>query len=331
MSRWPDRRCLVALWLGLATLLGACESDQRPPDDPPFSPDPEPTASASTPSPSATTSPTAAAVLGPEITDVSAHVPGDAGFAWHTPSGIVLTNLAGSPAGHLPGWQLDREASDRLAAPVVLSPAGELHIITSEGIAPLSASWPIQDGAVTVEGTSWSVVGDDGDVRTSGDLSPGDALWVSATATVVGSLAGKAYDLEQEVALDVPVGCRLADRHEPDAPLHVCDGGARLTGGTDITAPGGGRWGWVTVGTTGDEILGTVHGGDADGAYLGSRAEGAVKRVDDADAALFFRSSGAAWVARLGPDAALLALGRDGRTSVLRDVPDAVDVMIWTR
>ena len=152
------------------------------------------------------------------------------------------------------------------------------------------------------------------------------------TPPVVGVLGGDVWDVTAAAPYDVEGGCRVADRHEPESPLLVCDDGARLGGGTDLAAPDGMRWSWVTVGTTGEEFLATAV--DDDGrsqVHAGTRTDGIGDPVVTDGIGLFFRSSGNAWVARFGADGALLDLAPDGTTTVIAELPGVSAAAIWIR
>lgn len=269
--------------------------------------------------------------VGPELDPADVSLAG-AGFAWQLDGAVLLTGTTGLPEGHLVDFTLDRGASDRLAAPVLLGPDGQQWLVTADGLVHLvpGATIPLVDGgAHLVLGESTAiVVGPDGAERTTldGGLS---SLWVSATATVVGTYEGVAHDVQRDLDVELEPGCRVADRHTPEEPLLVCDDGSRLGDGTP--APDGGRFGWTTVGTTGDEYLATVHVGAVPMAVIGERGAEPTT-VAAPGVALFFRSTGTAWIASPGPTGSLAEVDpSERRPVVLRDMPGVLDAMVWTR
>lgn len=271
--------------------------------------------------------------LGP-VLDPAEAAPRTAGVAWQVDGAVLLTTTSGTPIGHLPGWRLDREASDHLAAPVLDGPDGP-HAVTVDGLVPTGDPLPLAERHRLVLQDDGAVVlgPDDGEVARLEAAGPTD-VWVSATGTVVGVVDGEHWDVEAGGPTEVEPGCRVADRHTADDPLLVCDDGTRLAGGTDLAAPDGGRFGWVTVGTTGDEVLATVATGERREVRVGSRAAASLDPVHDpgtAGAGLFFRANGDAWVARLGASSRLEVLVVGGAVSTVRDLPAASDAAMWTR
>jgi hypothetical protein len=312
--------------------------------DPSATPSPAPTTDAPTatsgPSTAASSTPsappaTAELPLGDAL-DPSAVRPGGAGVAWSTPEAVLLTSTSGTPIGHLPGWSLDGPASDRLAAPVLVDHDGTRLVVTADGLAAPADGLPLADGALLVVADGEAVVLDRaGEAATTLAVPRQEALWVSANGSVVGVVDGDHWDVEAAAATAVPAGCRVADRHTPDDPLLVCDEGARLEGGTDVTAPAGSRFGWVTVGTSGDELLATVRSGDGQDVLVGSRGAGDLAPLgpgdDDGAVGLFFRSNGNAWVASLGATGGLDVLTPSGALERVRDLPGVSDARMWTR
>lgn len=320
------RRPLLGV-LGAALLLAACSG---------AGPD---AASTTEPSATATASseptPTATADLGTPV-DADTLVPHAAGVAWQVDGAVLLTGTSGAPLGHLPGWTIDRDASDRLAAPVLVDPDGVVRVVTVDGLVDPADGLPLAAGARLVVGPATADVVEGDTVLTTFDPADPADLWVSATGTVVGVVGGAAWDLETGGPTEVEAGCRVADRHTPEDPLLVCDDGARLAGGTDATPPAGTRFGWVTVGTTGDEVLATVRADPGLGVLVGTRTGGALDALTPADPAsggvgLFYRSSGAAWVASLGPTGGLDVLSPTGDLTRVRDVPGSSDATMWVR
>ncbi len=295
------------------------------------------TSSSTSPDASATDGPTtpadtASADLGPVLVPADV-VPRTAGIAWQVQDAVLLTSTSGTPLGHMPGWQLDREASDRLAAPVLQGGSMGTVAVTVDGLVPLDQALPLADGhtLVLADGRA-EVRGRDGAVVTQLDAPDVGAVWVSATGSVVGVVDGEHWDVEAGAPLEVPAGCRTTDRHTADDPLLVCDDGHRLVGGdTAVTLPDDTPAGWVTVGTTGDEVLATVTADGHPAVWAGSLAQGTIEPWDDPGVGLFFRSNGDAWVAHLGPDSGLDVVTGMARTSRVRDVPPATDAAMWTR
>lgn len=266
-----------------------------------------------------------------EVLDAASFSPHGPGFVWQLDDAVLITTTSGTPLGHLPEWMLDRGASDRLATAILTSPDGTSTAVTADGLVAVTEPLPLADGAWLHLAADETVVTDragEAVARLTGDPS---SVWVSATGSVVGIIDGVHWDVEEAAALAVDPGCRVADRHDPGSALLVCDDGTRLAGGTDIMAPDGTRFGWVTVGTTGDEILATVAGADGPTTLVGSRASGEAEVRVDPGVGLFYRSNGAAWVAHLGPDTGLGVLTAPGDTERLRDVPPASDAMVFVR
>jgi hypothetical protein len=264
-----------------------------------------------TASPSSTPSPIPTEQLGPELDPAVA--PGEAaGFALEVPEGIVLTTTRGIVLGHLSGWMLDRDRSDRRAAPVLTDPDGGAWVVTGNGLLPPDDPMPAADRhTVTIDDRVVRVYDPDGAiVATMTRSGPDQKTWVSATAAVVTVVDEGAVDVVAGSTTVLPEGCHVADRHSPDNPLLVCDAGQRIAGDTDVAAPDGARWAWVTTGTTGDEIVATSASGcGARRAWFGSRSQSSAEPLTEdgdpvASEALFVRSSGDAWVALLGRDCA---------------------------
>ena len=267
-----------------------------------------------------------------DVLDPAAVAPHGPGIAWQLDDAVLLTSTSGTPLGHLPGWSLDRTASDRLALPVLDGPDGP-HALTADGLVPTSEPLPLADRHhMQVRDGAVDVLGPDGAVVTTLELADPADLWVSATGSVVGVITGDHWDVEAGAAVGVPAGCRTADRHTPEAPLLVCDDGQRLVGqGVEVVRPDGTPAGWVTVGTTGDEVLATVAGSDGPALHVGTLSEGDLEVRYDPGVGLFFRSGGDAWVAHLGPGSGLDLLVDMDRTERLRDVPPASDAAMWAR
>lgn len=295
----------------------------------------DPAAAPSTAGTSSTTGdddPPPAADLG-ETLDPATFVPHTEGVAWQVDDAVLLTTTSGTPLGHLPGWRIDRAASDRLALPVVDGPDGP-HAVTVDGLVPTTDPLPLADRhrLHVQDGEAVVLAPDDTALATLAMPVP-DALWVSATGSVVGVVDGDHWDVQAGAPIEVPSGCRTADRHAPDAPTLVCDDGARLVGpdGTEVALADGQPAGWVTVGTTGDEVLATVATGTGPALHAGRISTGTLEPWYDPGVGLFFRSSGDAWVAHLGPSSGLDVLVDLDRTERVRDVAASSDAAIWTR
>lgn len=257
----------------------------------------------------------------------------DTGFAWQVGSDVVFTATSGEVLGHLAGWTLDATATARLAAPALDGPDGERVVVTSDGLVDAAGPVPVQHAVdlVLADGSA-TLLAPAGDTVAELTLADDGDVWVAAVGDVVGVLGGDVWDVTAAAPYDVEPGCRVADRHEPESPLLVCDDGAHLGGGTDLAAPDGMQWSWVTVGTTGEEFLATAV--DADGGsqvHAGTRTDGIGEPVVTNGIGLFFRSSGNAWVARFGADGALLDLAPDGTLEVIADMPGVTGAAIWIR
>lgn len=327
----------AVLLIAAALATAACSTDAggADPTTSPSAPD-EPTTSASegvTEDP-----PPATAELG-EPLDPAEVAPRGPGVAWQVDGAVLLTTTSGTTLGHLPGWTLDRDRSDRLAAAVLVDGDGAAHVATAGGLVTIDDPLPLADRhQLRIEDGSAIVLEPDDTPVSTLDLADPDALWVSATGAVVGVVDGTHLDVAAGTPVDVPAGCRTADRHTPEDPLFVCDDGARLAGGIDLPAPEGSRFGWVTVGTSGDEVLATIRTADALGLVVASRSTGehevrGLPEPESGTAGLFFRSSGDAWIASHlgGRTTTLQVLTPDGATADVREVPGATDAVIWTR
>ncbi len=325
----------TASLLAVVLLSTACSAD----DTTATSPDPTPTASEA----SETSEPPALAWPGLDVgaeLDPADFLPGSVGFAWQIDGAVLLTGTTGLPAGHLVGFTIDRDRSDALAAPVLTDADGRSHGLSGLGLTELvpDAVVPLFDGWTLILGDARAAVfGQDAEQHAviEGGL---DDLWVSATGTVVGNLDGSTFDIEQDATAELLATCRVADRHTVDDPLLVCFDDTQLGGGsTGVAAPvDGAHFGWVTVGTTGNEFIATVRaGGDRGGVLSGTRTDGSVDAglvtVLGNGAALSFRQSGKAWLADFDAGALVEFDPSDGSIVVLREMPGVTDAMIWTR
>lgn len=248
-------------------------------------------------------------------------------FAWQHPAGVLLTTTSGGPVGHLPGFLIDRPASDRLAAPVVTDSAGDRFVLTSNGAVPFGEPIPLTGASLSIS-DSVATVSKDNAILAELVLTSPDDVWVSSTGTVVGVFGGDAYDIENDTAIEVEDDCRIADRHTAEVVLQICDHGSTLlSDGATFEAPTGASWGFAVTGLTGREILAVANYDDGRReVHLGS-SDNAETTAIDAEGVLSYRSSGNAWIASFGASGSLLEVSPDGAVNMIRELPGVTDVV----